>query len=124
MSLDFVSGLLLAMLTLAVLAYAAKQLLGDYFIRLEKPKEQVAEALAKHLGGEAKPVNDHLIGSTGKVIAISDDSTAPMRVRLALEIWPARLASAKTTQLSVGTAIKVTYVDGPVLIVESTDPSV
>ena len=53
-------------------------------------------ALKRQREREAKPVNEHLIGMAGEVIANTDDDDRPMKVRLGIELWPAR-ADRSTT---------------------------
>lgn len=124
MSLDFVSGLLLATVTLAALFFLIKEIVGERFPDHKKTQRYLADVSAKLFGAEAKPVNEHLIGSTGKVIAHSDDSGRPLRVRLGPELWAARLESTEGARLPVGTAVKVMAVDGAVLVVAAeTEPA-
>ena len=117
MNLDFLSGLLLTTVTLAVLVFLIKEIVGVRVSDQKKTRRYSVDGLGKLLGREAKPVNDHLIGSIGKVIAHSSDSARPVKVRLGLELWPARLDSTDEVDLPVGAAVKVTAVDGPVLVV-------
>lgn len=117
MNLDFLSGLLLTAVTLAVLVFLIKEIVGVRVSDQKKTRQYSVGGLGKLLGREAKPVNDHLIGSIGKVIAHSSDSARPMRVRLGLELWPARLDSTDEARLPVDASAKVTAVDGPVLVV-------
>jgi membrane protein implicated in regulation of membrane protease activity len=117
MTLDFLSGLLLAAVAIAVLVYAITQIIGDR-VDLTGQKTRVSSAIAQHLANDAKPVNDHLIGEEGKVIARSDGDVHPMKVRLALEIWPARRTSPDAAALPVDTPVRVVAVDGDALVVE------
>lgn len=120
MDLEFLSGLLLTTVTLAILVYVVWQIVADRVGDLTKVRHSLAGLLTTHLGSDAKPVNDHLIGSTGTVISHSDDSTRPMKVRLGPELWPARLNSAEQDPLPVDTPVEVTAFDGPVVVVEAT----
>lgn len=70
-----------------------------------KARRHLAHALERLSGGEAKPVNEHLIGSVGKVTSHSRDSTRSMRVRLGLESWPARLGLTEEDPLPLGNAV-------------------
>jgi len=117
MNLDFLSGLLLATVTLAVVIFLIREVVSVRGSDQKKTEQSSVDGFGKFLGREAKPVNDHLIGSIGKVIAESSDSTRPIRVRLGAELWPARPDSADQAQLSVGTDVKVAAVDGPILVV-------
>jgi membrane protein implicated in regulation of membrane protease activity len=117
MSLDLLSGLLLTLVAFAALVFLIKEVLGVRVSGHKKVKQHSSRVSASFLGGEAKPVNEHLIGSIGKVIEHSGDSTRPMTVRLGLEVWPARTESTEEAPAPVGTAVKVTSVDGAVLVV-------
>lgn len=117
MNLNFLSGFLLAIVALAVLVYLIKEVFGERISGRNKAKGQLAGVFDTLSGGEAKPVNNHLIGTTGKVVEHSDDGSRPMTVDLSPELWPARHDSPDEAQLPIGTAIKVTAVDGPVVVV-------
>ena len=117
MNLDFLSGLLLTTVTLAVLVFLIKEIVGVRVSDQNKTRQSSVDRFGKFLGREAKPVNEHFIDSIGKVIAESSDSARPMRVRLGAELWPARLDSTDGAHLPVGADVKVTAVDGPVLVV-------
>jgi len=117
MTLNFLSGLLLTTAVLAIAAYVIKEMVVDRLGDVKNIRTYFSGILERYLRSEAKPVNDHLIGSIGKVVAHSDDSARPMKVRLGMELWPARLNS--TGQLGVDTVVKVAAVDGPVLVVEA-----
>ena len=122
MDLDFLSGLLLALVAFAILGYLIVALMDTGDRDLNKRRHDLWGALTKMVASDAKPINDHLIGATGKVIAHSDDTARPMRVRINAELWPARSSSAHSNPPAVGVSIKVAAVDGPVLVVEaSTD---
>lgn len=117
--MEFLSGLLLTIATLAILAYIVAAIVGSRDRNLKKVGHDLSDALTKYVGSEGKPVNQHMIGATGNVIAHSDDEARPLRVRINLEFWPARPSSADGGSLAVGSSVKVTAVDGPVLVVES-----
>lgn len=121
MSLQFLSGLALIIVTVCVLAYIAKEFFDIRASELKNVRRHLAEAFEKHAPREAKPVNSHLIGVTGKVTAHSGDRDRPMRVRLNFESWPARSRSIASDLAPVGALVKVTEIDGPVLIVEVID---
>jgi len=126
MDLERLSGLLLGIVALATVAYLAKEIIAIRVRRqfrlsdLIDASRRVARAVAGHAGSEAKPVNDHLIGSPGKVIAHSDDEDRPMRVRVGIELWFARSNAPEHAQLPVGTPIIVTAVEGTILTVEAS----
>jgi len=117
MNLDFLSGLLLVTVTLAIVFFVTKEFFGDRRSGDRKTQRYWAHAIEWFSGSETKPVNEHLIGSVGKVISHSGDSARPMRVRLGLESWPARLGSTEEGRLPIGSAVKVLEVDGAVLVV-------
>jgi membrane protein implicated in regulation of membrane protease activity len=117
MNLEFLSGLALVTVTLAVVIYVIKELIGDRVGDLKKGNRKLAKAFRKYVSREAAPVNSHLIGSIGTVIAHSGDGDRPMRVRLGLELWPARMRAEANSLVAVGTSVEVTEVDGPVLVV-------
>jgi membrane protein implicated in regulation of membrane protease activity len=121
MNLEFLSGLALIAVTLGVLAYLITEFFDIRIGDLKNVRRNIAEAFEKRESREAKPINSHLIGVIGKVTAHSDDNDRPMRVRLSLESWPARLSSAADALAPVGASVKVIEVDGPVLIVEAIE---
>lgn len=125
MDLERLSGLLLGIVALATIAYLAKEIVG---MRIRRPVRisdladfcrRAGRAVAAHTGNEAKPVNDHLIGSQGKVVAHTTDETRPMRVRVGLELWYARPHTPAQTPFAIGTPIEVTAVEGSILVVEA-----
>ncbi|MBN1239547.1 MAG: NfeD family protein [Gammaproteobacteria bacterium] len=106
MSLDLISGLLLAAVVLFGAGYVAKQLLGDSLARI------VAEYRTP-----PKPHEDrHLVGAVGRVVDDGERS-GRMRVRVGMESWNARQGSSDAV-LPVGTEVEVKAVDGRVLEVE------
>ena len=120
MSLDFLSGLLLTAVALAVVVFLIKETFAERIAGRKKPRQVLTDALDKVSGREAKPVNAHMIGAVGEVIAHSDDSSRPLTVRVGTERWPARGESTEDARLSIGAAVRVTAVDGPVLVVAAT----
>lgn len=122
MSLEFLSGLLLVLIVLGTLGYMAKELLADLHPR-EARKQPSDPSSAQHKR-EAKPVNEHLIGTLGEVVANSEDDERPMRVRLGSELWPARAAGAGDPPFPVGTPIEVTAVQGPIVLVRLSAPTI
>ncbi|MDH3420723.1 MAG: NfeD family protein [Gammaproteobacteria bacterium] len=124
MNLDFLSGLLLITVTLAIVFFVAKEIFGDRRAGDRQAQRHWAHALEWFSGSETKPVNEHLIGSAGEVISHSGDSARPMRVRLGFETWPARPGSTEDNPLPVGSAVEVIEVDGAVLVVVAgSDPA-
>jgi len=119
MNLEFFTGLALISFALAALAYIVAGLVGFRINDLTRVRHYFANAFQQVAPSETKSVNAHLVGLIGKVIAHSADTARPMRVRLNLESWPARLNSTADSAFSVGAAVKVTKVDGPVLVVEA-----
>jgi membrane-bound ClpP family serine protease len=120
MNFNFISGFLLSAVTLGIVAYVIKEIFADQTSDFWKFPRLLADALTRRAGSEGKPVNAHLIASSGKVIAHSADDSRPMNVRVGVEHWAARLNSSDAAPLPVGTPVKVTAVDGHVLIVEAT----
>jgi membrane protein implicated in regulation of membrane protease activity len=119
MSLEFLSGLLLVSAVLAIVGYIVKELF---------PRDRVGElsksmqgALKRQREREAKPVNEHLVGMTGEVIANTEDDDRPMKVRLGIELWPARADSPEESRFPVGTSVEVSAVDEPLVIVRRND---
>ena len=108
---------MLTTVALAVIAYLIKEIVGDRVGDLKNARSILANSASRYVVSEAKPVNEHLVGSIGKVIAHSGDSGRPMRVRVGLELWPARLQSGEDEALPVDTPVEVVAVDGPVLVV-------
>jgi len=117
MNLDFLSGILLITVVGATVIFVIRELRGDQATEPKKVRNSLASALEVLSGREAEPVNNNLIGSIGKVISHSSDTTRPMRVRLGPESWPARLHSAEENALPVGDAVEVVAVDGAVVVV-------
>lgn len=121
MNLDFLSGLLLITVLVTTAIFVIRELTSDRPTEHKKARNPLASALGLLSGGEAAPVNEHLIGSIGKVISHSSDSTRPMRIRLGPESWPARLPSTEENALAVGDAVEVVAIDGAVVIVVARD---
>jgi membrane protein implicated in regulation of membrane protease activity len=121
MSLDFLSGLLLTTVVAATVVYVIKELIGGRSAEQKKTRNVLASAMELMPRGEAEPVNEHLVGSIGKVISHSSDSDRPMRVRLGRESWPARLQATDGAALPVGAAVEVVAVDGAVVAVRASD---
>lgn len=119
MVLDLLSGLLLTVVVIGAIAYVVREMLSDRAPDLGKAKQGLADAVSKYAGGDAKPVNEHLIGSTGQVVALTGDADRPMSVRLGLELWPARLREAGASPLPVGASVRVASVEGPMVVVDA-----
>ena len=120
MDLDFLSGLLLTLVTLAIVGYLIVAIVGSRDRDSKKLRHGVSVTLKKITANDSKPINDHLIGATGRVIGHSDDTARPIRVRINLELWPARLSSTQVTSPAIDASVTVIAVDGPVLVVEAT----
>ena len=118
MSLEFLSGLLLALAALAIVGYIVMTLVSSRATSERRGASTLREGLAKYVGSEAKPVNAHLIGAIGKVVSHSGDSSRPMRIRIGGELWPARL-EASEAELPVGSSVAITAIDGPIMVVEA-----
>ncbi|MFL2546685.1 MAG: NfeD family protein [Candidatus Rariloculaceae bacterium] len=83
--------------------------------------ESITEALARYFRSAENPVESSLIGSIGKVVDAGDDDQ--MKVRIGIELWSARLVPDSAIQLSAGTEVKVTAVNGMLLDVEEQLPA-
>jgi membrane protein implicated in regulation of membrane protease activity len=119
MNLEFLSGLLLLLTVLGTAGYIARELFYDR-LRGQSPNGSSAPRPERR-GRAAKPVNAHLVGTIGEVVGRSEDEDRPMRVRLGLELWPARTAAGDAPFVA-GTRIEVTAVDGPVVVVRRCGP--
>lgn len=106
MSLDFLSGLLLATVVLVGLAYVARQLLGH----------RVGKLVAEYRAQPVRNGESHLVGAVGRVVDAGERS-GRMRVRVGMESWNARLPSSEDV-LPVGTPVRVKAVHGRVLEIE------
>ncbi len=106
--MDLLSGLLLTGVVLWIVYYVVRGLFD----------ETISSGLARYFRTSSNPVESYLVGSIGKVVGISDDSVDLLRVRIGIEFWSARLQAADRRQLSVGTEVKVTAVNGLILDVE------
>ena len=102
MSLDFLSGLLLALVTVLGLAFILKEWFG-----VKIP------TLAQRRSEPPAGANAHLIGSVGRIVD-TGERDGELRVRIGMERWRARLRSGGTAP-PVGTEVEVTAVDGFVL---------
>jgi hypothetical protein len=120
MNLNFLSGLLLIIVVIATVLFLIKELIGDSTVEHDKARNPLARALELLSGGEAEPINEHLIGSIGKVISHSGDDARPMRVRLGPESWPARMHATEEDALPVGDAVEVVAIDGAVVVVKAS----
>jgi hypothetical protein len=141
MSLEKISGFLLVLALLGALLYIFKELFSS--VRLDFRQVSLSDALGRQRNTEPEPINQHLVGMTGEVVRRDDDSERPMKIRLGLELWPARLegaaaqaadAQAADVQAAdvpaadnglpaVGARVVVTAVQGPVVVVRPADPA-
>ena len=121
MSLNFLSGFLLIAVVLAIVIFVVKETIGSGVSTDKKLRSKLFRFQQRVSGREAEPVNNHLVGSTGKVTSHSESVARPMMVRVHPELWPARQRSAADAPLPIGTVVKVAAVDGPVLVVEASD---
>ena len=115
MSLDFLSGLLLALVAIFAIAYVVKEWFG-----LELPK--LSAERAPQDTDPTAGVNAHLIGAIGRVVEAAGE-TGEMRVKIGMERWRARLRAPAGAPPPVGTEIEVTAVDGLVLEVVERTPA-
>lgn len=119
MRLEFISGLLLVLALLGALVYILKELLSG--TRLNLPSVNLSDALARQRSAEPEPINRHLIGMNGEVVRHTEDSERPMKVRLGSELWPALPESTAAGVPPVGSAIVVTGVREPFVIVRPAE---
>jgi membrane protein implicated in regulation of membrane protease activity len=120
MNLNFLSGLLLITVVLAMVVFVAKEILDN---RVSDDRRSIRKSLRfwpRASGREPEPLNNHLIGLVGKVISHSGDTARPMMVRVHPELWPARQESTAVAPLPVGCVVRVAAVDGSVLVVEAS----
>lgn len=107
--MDRLSGVLLLGVVALILFFLVKEIFW----------KRTTGLIAKYAADDAKPVNTHLIGTTGTVIEPGrGESSDVMKVRIGMERWNAQLAADRSQLLPVGTEIKVLAVSGPMLEVE------
>jgi membrane protein implicated in regulation of membrane protease activity len=106
--MDLLSGILLTGVVLFVVVLLIKEIFG----------ERAASLLASRSEKPSKPVNERLIGTVGKVVESTEGDDGLIKVRIGIERWNAKLSSADSRPLPVGTEVKVTAVNGLVLDVE------
>ncbi len=104
--MNFLSGLLLTGVVVAIV----------YFIVKEVFWERIAASFARQSNKPAEPAGDYLLGSIGKVVESTADGA--LNVRIGMERWRARLTSNDDRDLPVGSAVKITAINGLVLDVE------
>ena len=105
--MDLSSGLLLTGIVLWILTIVIRELFD----------ESISASLTRYFRSASHPAEDALVGSIGKIIEVSEEGGSPLRVRIGIEIWNARLR-ASDQMPSVGTEVRVTAVEGTVLDVE------
>ena len=106
--MDLLSGILLAAVTLFAVGFLIKETIGDKLVAMLKERPERTPP---------KAVNEYLIGSAGTIVENTGGDDAPMKVKIGIERWNAKPASADNDSLQVGTEIEVTAIDGLVLIV-------
>jgi membrane protein implicated in regulation of membrane protease activity len=111
--MNLLSGLLLTGVVLFILGFVLWELFGD----------RAAAAYARRSQTSAKGVNEHLIGSIGRVIEGPEDESGLLRVRIGAENWSARLRRRDADQPALGAEVKITDVDGLVLEIEARGPA-
>lgn len=117
MTFEFVVGLLLVLALLGALVFILKELLPG--ARL--PSVSLSDALARQRSVEPEPINRHLIGMAGRVVRHTGDSERPMKVRLGPELWPALPESTAAGIPPIDTAVVVTAVRGPLVVIRPAD---
>jgi len=113
MSLDFLSGLLLAVVVVGGVAYMLKEWFAS---------SGAASADRERTGRPPAGANAHLIGAIGRVVEV-EPGTGEIRVRIGAERWKARLASSGAAPPPVGAEVEVKAVDGLVLEVIEKAPA-
>lgn len=107
MNTNLLSGLVLTAVALLVVGYLIKEIFGPTLKSLVKEHRALPPA----------GVNDHLIGAVGRVVA-DGKRAGEMRVRVGGEGWNARLSSAGSDALPIGTQVVVKAVVGNLLEVD------
>jgi len=107
--MNLLSGLLLTGVVLFILGFVLWELFRD----------RAAEVYARRSQASAKGVNEHLIGSIGRVIEGAEEESGLLRVRIGTENWSARLRTSDADQPPLGAEVKITGVDGLVLQIEA-----
>ena len=110
--MDLLTGLLLTGVVIWIGFIVIRELLD----------ETISDGLARYFRSAENPVHDSLVGSIGRVVDVSAESNDELKVRIGIELWSAKLAAAGR-QLSVGTNVKVTAVNGVILDVEEHVPT-
>ena len=100
--MELISGLLLALVVIGIVALVARELVG----------ESGGEAIRKYLG-DSPAADLPMLGKRGTVV---DNSGVLMRVRIEGERWSANLVGG--VMLPADTPVRVTAVNGLVLEVE------
>ncbi|HEX6999501.1 MAG TPA: NfeD family protein [Gammaproteobacteria bacterium] len=112
MSLDFLSGLALAVVVVLGVGYIVKEWFGV----------EISALAARRRPEPPAGANAHLIGAVARVVETGENS-GEMRVRVGMERWSARLRSPGGAVPPVGTEVEVKAVDGFVLEVAERAPS-
>ncbi len=102
--MELLSGLLLTLVVLAILAFVARELVTDY----------AGGSTGTDLG-DTPPTDAPMLGKLGTVL---ENSGARLRVRIEGERWSATPAAG--AELPPGASVRVTAVSGLVLEVEPT----
>jgi membrane protein implicated in regulation of membrane protease activity len=115
--LDVITGLLLLIVVAALLYVIIRVLLWRH----------IAALFSRVAADENKPVNSHLIGTTGQLLAVVDGSPdSRIRVRIGMERWDAIWSGDVPDALAVGSEVRIVAVDGMTLLVvpaESDTPA-
>lgn len=111
--MDFLSGLLLAAVVLVTLGFFIRELVGDRLATGSRARQE----------RPAKAVNEYLVGATGTVVQHVDNDDAPLKIRIGIERWNARIAGEGDSTPDVGTEVEVTAVSGLVLTVVPRTPA-
>jgi membrane protein implicated in regulation of membrane protease activity len=108
--MELISGIVLAVVVLAIAVYLIKELFGD----------KLGAVVTEYKQKPVRSPNHHLVGSVGTVISVPRGEEEFLRVRIGIERWNARASADQP--LSMGATVRVTAVDGLVLHVEEKAP--
>ncbi len=110
--LDIITGVLLLGVVLALLYVVTRVLLWRHITAL----------FSRVAADENKPVNSHLVGTTGQLLATGDGSPdSRIRVRIGMERWDAIWSGDAPDAPATGSDIRVVAVDGMTLLVVPAD---
>jgi membrane protein implicated in regulation of membrane protease activity len=110
--LDIITGLLLLGVVLALLYVVTRVLLWRH----------VTALFSRVAADENKPVNSHLVGTTGQLLAAGDGlPEGRVRVRIGMERWDAIWSGDAPDAPAPGSDVRVVAIDGMTLLVVPAD---